>query len=126
MVSEHGIMDRNTLAELLEALDSRRDAEERRKEERYSALIEPVPCGTPRRFRLRRLQPHLIRGQHHIGQGALYYYFLSSLDSWGCSLQDQALSSAEDGSLVGDLFSIQVWATAHFSKSSPLLPLLSH
>ncbi|MGH0160616.1 UNVERIFIED_CONTAM: hypothetical protein FKN15_039498 [Acipenser sinensis] len=35
-------MDRNTLAELLEALESRRDAEERRREERYTALIERV------------------------------------------------------------------------------------
>ncbi|MGH0182279.1 UNVERIFIED_CONTAM: hypothetical protein FKN15_016348 [Acipenser sinensis] len=35
----HG-MDRNALTELLEALESRRDAEERRREERYTALIE--------------------------------------------------------------------------------------
>ncbi|MGH0172362.1 UNVERIFIED_CONTAM: hypothetical protein FKN15_002661 [Acipenser sinensis] len=33
-------MDRNALAELLQALESRRDAEERRREERYTALIE--------------------------------------------------------------------------------------
>ncbi|MGH0174683.1 UNVERIFIED_CONTAM: hypothetical protein FKN15_068634 [Acipenser sinensis] len=33
-------MDRNALTELLEALESRRDAEERRREERYTALIE--------------------------------------------------------------------------------------
>ncbi|MGH0121775.1 UNVERIFIED_CONTAM: hypothetical protein FKN15_075523 [Acipenser sinensis] len=36
-------MDRNALTELLEALESRRDAEERRREERYTALIER-PC----------------------------------------------------------------------------------
>ncbi|MGH0155699.1 UNVERIFIED_CONTAM: hypothetical protein FKN15_029021 [Acipenser sinensis] len=35
-------MDRNALAELLQALESRRDAEERRREERYTALIERV------------------------------------------------------------------------------------
>ncbi|MGH0138423.1 UNVERIFIED_CONTAM: hypothetical protein FKN15_041094 [Acipenser sinensis] len=35
-------MDRNAQAELLEALDSRRDAEERKREERYTALIEKV------------------------------------------------------------------------------------
>ncbi|MGH0157293.1 UNVERIFIED_CONTAM: hypothetical protein FKN15_054958 [Acipenser sinensis] len=48
--------DRNALAELLEALDSRQDTEERRREERYTALIErvglalstaPAPTGTP-------------------------------------------------------------------------------
>ncbi|MGH0115337.1 UNVERIFIED_CONTAM: hypothetical protein FKN15_006765 [Acipenser sinensis] len=33
-------MDRNALVELLQALESRRDAEERRREERYTALIE--------------------------------------------------------------------------------------
>ncbi|MGH0131203.1 UNVERIFIED_CONTAM: hypothetical protein FKN15_002996 [Acipenser sinensis] len=38
----HGNMDRNALAELLQALESRRDAEERRREERYTALIERV------------------------------------------------------------------------------------
>ncbi|MGH0125074.1 UNVERIFIED_CONTAM: hypothetical protein FKN15_021502 [Acipenser sinensis] len=36
-------MDRNALAELLQALESRRDAEERRREERYTALIERDP-----------------------------------------------------------------------------------
>ncbi|MGH0132985.1 UNVERIFIED_CONTAM: hypothetical protein FKN15_052805 [Acipenser sinensis] len=36
-------MDRNALAELLQALESRRDAEERRREERYTALIERSP-----------------------------------------------------------------------------------
>ncbi|MGH0176402.1 UNVERIFIED_CONTAM: hypothetical protein FKN15_072693 [Acipenser sinensis] len=36
-----GIMDRNALAELLQVLESRRDAEERRREECYTALIEP-------------------------------------------------------------------------------------
>ncbi|MGH0126146.1 UNVERIFIED_CONTAM: hypothetical protein FKN15_026115 [Acipenser sinensis] len=36
-------MDRNALAELLQALESRRDAEERRREERYTALIERQP-----------------------------------------------------------------------------------
>ncbi|MGH0124087.1 UNVERIFIED_CONTAM: hypothetical protein FKN15_023644 [Acipenser sinensis] len=50
-------MDRNALAELLQALESRRDAEERRREERYTALIERVglavaaattPTTTPR------------------------------------------------------------------------------
>ncbi|MGH0119815.1 UNVERIFIED_CONTAM: hypothetical protein FKN15_000899 [Acipenser sinensis] len=42
-------MDRNALTELLEALESRRDAEERRREERYTALIErgePYPAST--------------------------------------------------------------------------------
>ncbi|MGH0157432.1 UNVERIFIED_CONTAM: hypothetical protein FKN15_055931 [Acipenser sinensis] len=40
-------MDRNALAELLQALESRRDAEERRREERYTALIErPAPPET--------------------------------------------------------------------------------
>ncbi|MGH0122277.1 UNVERIFIED_CONTAM: hypothetical protein FKN15_040604 [Acipenser sinensis] len=38
-------MDRNALAELLQALESRRDAEERRREERYTALIERVYTG---------------------------------------------------------------------------------
>ncbi|MGH0137349.1 UNVERIFIED_CONTAM: hypothetical protein FKN15_063664 [Acipenser sinensis] len=33
-------MDRKALAELLEALDSRRETEERKREERYTALIE--------------------------------------------------------------------------------------
>ncbi|MGH0167085.1 UNVERIFIED_CONTAM: hypothetical protein FKN15_051931 [Acipenser sinensis] len=37
-------MDRNALAELLQALESRRDAEERRREERYTALIERRPA----------------------------------------------------------------------------------
>ncbi|MGH0164058.1 UNVERIFIED_CONTAM: hypothetical protein FKN15_048626 [Acipenser sinensis] len=50
-------MDRNALAELLQALESRRDAEERRREERYTALIErptaffhtaDSPCNNPR------------------------------------------------------------------------------
>ncbi|MGH0148801.1 UNVERIFIED_CONTAM: hypothetical protein FKN15_044862 [Acipenser sinensis] len=42
-------MDRNALAELLQALESRRDAEERRREERYTALIErPVFNERPR------------------------------------------------------------------------------
>ncbi|MGH0149719.1 UNVERIFIED_CONTAM: hypothetical protein FKN15_052004 [Acipenser sinensis] len=43
-------MDRNALAELLQALESRRDAEERRREERYTALIErgKVECWDPR------------------------------------------------------------------------------
>ncbi|MGH0120441.1 UNVERIFIED_CONTAM: hypothetical protein FKN15_054777 [Acipenser sinensis] len=35
-------MDRNALAELLQALESRHDAEERRREERYTALIEQM------------------------------------------------------------------------------------
>ncbi|MGH0131213.1 UNVERIFIED_CONTAM: hypothetical protein FKN15_001965 [Acipenser sinensis] len=39
-------MDRNALAELLQALESRRDAEERRREERYTALIERVLART--------------------------------------------------------------------------------
>ncbi|MGH0125224.1 UNVERIFIED_CONTAM: hypothetical protein FKN15_058913 [Acipenser sinensis] len=38
-------MDRNALAELLQALESRRDAEERRREERYTALIERLGAG---------------------------------------------------------------------------------
>ncbi|MGH0187203.1 UNVERIFIED_CONTAM: hypothetical protein FKN15_024022 [Acipenser sinensis] len=38
-------MDRNALAELLQALESRRDAEERRREERYTALIERAAIG---------------------------------------------------------------------------------
>ncbi|MGH0143006.1 UNVERIFIED_CONTAM: hypothetical protein FKN15_037426 [Acipenser sinensis] len=38
-------MDRNALAELLQALESRRDAEERRREERYTALIERAAEG---------------------------------------------------------------------------------
>ncbi|MGH0153241.1 UNVERIFIED_CONTAM: hypothetical protein FKN15_024795 [Acipenser sinensis] len=49
-------MDRHALAELLDALDSRQDTEERRREECYTALIERVglalstaldPTGTP-------------------------------------------------------------------------------
>ncbi|MGH0186199.1 UNVERIFIED_CONTAM: hypothetical protein FKN15_020556 [Acipenser sinensis] len=39
-------MDRNALAELLQALESRRDAEERRREERYTALIERTAKNT--------------------------------------------------------------------------------
>ncbi|MGH0114458.1 UNVERIFIED_CONTAM: hypothetical protein FKN15_017758 [Acipenser sinensis] len=39
-------MDRNALAELLQALESRRDAEERRREERYTALIERTAKST--------------------------------------------------------------------------------
>ncbi|MGH0116526.1 UNVERIFIED_CONTAM: hypothetical protein FKN15_009659 [Acipenser sinensis] len=42
IIVQNGIMDRNALAELLQALESRRDAEERRREERYTALIERV------------------------------------------------------------------------------------
>ncbi|MGH0169625.1 UNVERIFIED_CONTAM: hypothetical protein FKN15_057248 [Acipenser sinensis] len=42
-------MDRNALAELLQALESRRDAEERRREERYTALIERL-LGLPGMF----------------------------------------------------------------------------
>ncbi|MGH0128841.1 UNVERIFIED_CONTAM: hypothetical protein FKN15_052898 [Acipenser sinensis] len=49
-------MDRNALAELLQALESRRDAEERRREERYTALIER------RRIESQELQP---QSQHH-------------------------------------------------------------
>ncbi|MGH0135755.1 UNVERIFIED_CONTAM: hypothetical protein FKN15_037537 [Acipenser sinensis] len=47
------------------------------------------------------------------------------MDPWGSSLQDQALSFAEDGSLVEYLFSIQnavcleVRVTVHFCKSGP-------
>ncbi|MGH0155744.1 UNVERIFIED_CONTAM: hypothetical protein FKN15_031460 [Acipenser sinensis] len=41
-------MDRNALAELLQALESRRDAEERRREERYTALIERVAAEATR------------------------------------------------------------------------------
>ncbi|MGH0144836.1 UNVERIFIED_CONTAM: hypothetical protein FKN15_012136 [Acipenser sinensis] len=40
LFQKHGTMDRNALVELLQALESRRDAEERRREERYTALIE--------------------------------------------------------------------------------------
>ncbi|MGH0128749.1 UNVERIFIED_CONTAM: hypothetical protein FKN15_044101 [Acipenser sinensis] len=56
-------MDRNALAELLQALESRRDAEERRREERYTALIERVglavaaattPTTTPKTNKERR------------------------------------------------------------------------
>ncbi|MBN3271208.1 YETS2 protein, partial [Polyodon spathula] len=42
VVSEHSGMDRDALAELLQALETRRDAEERRREERYTALIERI------------------------------------------------------------------------------------
>ncbi|XP_058862677.1 uncharacterized protein LOC131704957 [Acipenser ruthenus] len=38
-------MDPTTLSAILEALDSRREAEERRREERYTALIERVGMG---------------------------------------------------------------------------------
>ncbi|MGH0129492.1 UNVERIFIED_CONTAM: hypothetical protein FKN15_067602 [Acipenser sinensis] len=38
-------MDPTTLSAILEALDSRREAEERRREERYTALIEGVGMG---------------------------------------------------------------------------------
>ncbi|MGH0156502.1 UNVERIFIED_CONTAM: hypothetical protein FKN15_060007 [Acipenser sinensis] len=56
-------MDRNVLEELLEALESRQDAEERRREERYNALIErvglalstvPAPTAAPAIFCLDR------------------------------------------------------------------------
>ncbi|XP_041082315.1 ras/Rap GTPase-activating protein SynGAP-like [Polyodon spathula] len=40
VVSEHGIMDCNALAELLEALDSGQDICERRREARYTAVVE--------------------------------------------------------------------------------------
>ncbi|MGH0153130.1 UNVERIFIED_CONTAM: hypothetical protein FKN15_033384 [Acipenser sinensis] len=59
-------MDRNALAELLQALESRRDAEERRREERYTALIERVglavaaattPTTTPERAAARQYSP---------------------------------------------------------------------
>ncbi|MGH0119098.1 UNVERIFIED_CONTAM: hypothetical protein FKN15_031431 [Acipenser sinensis] len=43
-------MDRNALAELLQALESRRDAEERRREERYTALIERLPSSVGKRI----------------------------------------------------------------------------
>ncbi|MGH0178107.1 UNVERIFIED_CONTAM: hypothetical protein FKN15_007887 [Acipenser sinensis] len=43
-------MDRNALAELLQALESRRDAEERRREERYTALIERLFVGSAPRY----------------------------------------------------------------------------
>ncbi|MGH0124724.1 UNVERIFIED_CONTAM: hypothetical protein FKN15_013043 [Acipenser sinensis] len=49
-------MDRNTLAELLQALESRRDAEERRREERYTALIERTVKAPPE---LSKLVKHL-------------------------------------------------------------------
>ncbi|MGH0144507.1 UNVERIFIED_CONTAM: hypothetical protein FKN15_048306 [Acipenser sinensis] len=44
-------MDRNALAELLQALESRRDAEERRREERYTALIERTRSVDQAKFR---------------------------------------------------------------------------
>ncbi|MGH0152956.1 UNVERIFIED_CONTAM: hypothetical protein FKN15_022800 [Acipenser sinensis] len=47
-------MDRNALAELLQALESRRDAEERRREERYTALIERAA---------RKSTPIIVQGQ---------------------------------------------------------------
>ncbi|MGH0135045.1 UNVERIFIED_CONTAM: hypothetical protein FKN15_056483 [Acipenser sinensis] len=40
-------MDRNALAELLQVLEGRRDAEERRREERYTALIERTVKAPP-------------------------------------------------------------------------------
>ena len=40
-------MDYATLSALLEQLDSRREVEERRREERYTALIERVGLGVP-------------------------------------------------------------------------------
>ncbi|MGH0130545.1 UNVERIFIED_CONTAM: hypothetical protein FKN15_016323 [Acipenser sinensis] len=52
-------MDRNALAELLQALESRRDAEERRREERYTALFERLaPCPTNHSFLLLLLYPY--------------------------------------------------------------------
>ncbi|MGH0130513.1 UNVERIFIED_CONTAM: hypothetical protein FKN15_047227 [Acipenser sinensis] len=68
-------MDRNALAELLQALESRRDAEERRREERYTALIERVglavaaattPTTTPMNC---KPKPHLT---HHTPKGGSY------------------------------------------------------
>ncbi|MGH0124085.1 UNVERIFIED_CONTAM: hypothetical protein FKN15_023642 [Acipenser sinensis] len=38
-------MDPTTFSAILEALDSRREVEERRREERYTALIERVGMG---------------------------------------------------------------------------------
>ncbi|MGH0134550.1 UNVERIFIED_CONTAM: hypothetical protein FKN15_055535 [Acipenser sinensis] len=50
-------MDRNALAELLQALESRRDAEERRREERYTALIERGPNRDPAEVLQQRYKP---------------------------------------------------------------------
>ncbi|MGH0133823.1 UNVERIFIED_CONTAM: hypothetical protein FKN15_008539 [Acipenser sinensis] len=47
-------MDRNALAELLQALESRRDAEERRREERYTALIERIKVVSAERLARRQ------------------------------------------------------------------------
>ncbi|MGH0129923.1 UNVERIFIED_CONTAM: hypothetical protein FKN15_042842 [Acipenser sinensis] len=49
-------MDRNALAELLQALESRRDAEERRREERYTALIERWESSSAIRLLLQHLK----------------------------------------------------------------------
>ncbi|MGH0153043.1 UNVERIFIED_CONTAM: hypothetical protein FKN15_023918 [Acipenser sinensis] len=52
-------MDRNALAELLEALESRRDTEERRREERYTVLIERVVANVHQMALERRVGPVL-------------------------------------------------------------------
>ncbi|MGH0159651.1 UNVERIFIED_CONTAM: hypothetical protein FKN15_037717 [Acipenser sinensis] len=57
-------MDRNALAELLEALESRRDAEERRREERYTTLIVQLPVKFRITFKILLLA---YKALHHTG-----------------------------------------------------------
>ncbi|MGH0155410.1 UNVERIFIED_CONTAM: hypothetical protein FKN15_029485 [Acipenser sinensis] len=64
-------MDRNALAELLQALESRRDAEERRREERYTALIErSIICTKCTKYGVLRVQcaPRSMHQGRHTGR----------------------------------------------------------
>ncbi|MGH0145251.1 UNVERIFIED_CONTAM: hypothetical protein FKN15_004919 [Acipenser sinensis] len=77
-------MDRNALAELLQALESRRDAEERRREERYTALIERpglrilVPQGfTPAAQGFQRDSGRIPEGLQEDSRGILEGFLVS-------------------------------------------------
>ncbi|MGH0159659.1 UNVERIFIED_CONTAM: hypothetical protein FKN15_040554 [Acipenser sinensis] len=78
-------MDRNALAELLQALESRRDAEERRREERYTALIERY--ANLLRFEIRNT----------LTSGVLVYLSLS-----GPQLEKVTIDRTLVGRLIGD------------------------
>ncbi|MGH0116193.1 UNVERIFIED_CONTAM: hypothetical protein FKN15_000120 [Acipenser sinensis] len=75
-------MDRNALAELLQALESRRDAEERRREERYTALIERTAKSTSGAVALGEHEPE------HVCTNCHYPYLYSRISLTTARTQD--------------------------------------
>ncbi|MGH0131696.1 UNVERIFIED_CONTAM: hypothetical protein FKN15_028360 [Acipenser sinensis] len=75
-------MDRNALAELLQALESTRDAEERRREERYTALIEryfPLLFTSPVHFILLSSRSSATVAEHSPAQCHAFGYYCNGV-----------------------------------------------